>query len=78
MSTVRFRTVSQVALKFAAGVGGKGICANVGQHLVGLTQLLARVDAPVVASQPLSVHQMGTGKVNGDVGLGEPLDGLQK
>ena len=46
------------------------------EHLVRRAQLLARVDAPVLAPQPLAVEQLGAGEVDRDAAAGQPLDRL--
>ena len=39
-------------------------------------QLLAGLDEPVLAAQPLAVEEVGAGEMNGDPAAGEPLDRL--
>ena len=49
--------------QLAAGALGERLRAHRGEHLVGRAQLLARVDAAVLAAQPLAVEQVGAGEV---------------
>ena len=46
------------------------------EHVVGEAELLARVQAPILAAQPFAVQQVGAGEMDGDPAAGEPLDGL--
>jgi hypothetical protein len=43
---------------------------------MGRAQLLARVDAPALAAQPLAVEQMGAGELDADAGTPEARDRL--
>ena len=56
--------------QLAAGPLGERLDAHRRQHLVGGAQLLARVDAPVLASQPLAVEQMARGRAPRGRGYG--------
>ena len=62
--------------ELAAGALGERLGADAAKHLVRGAQLLARVDAPVLAAQPLAVHQVGAGEMDGDPAALEPLDRL--
>src|SRR5271168_5442575 len=46
------------------------------EHPVCGAQLLARVDAAVLASQPFTVEQVGAGERPADAGAAEPVDRL--
>ena len=46
------------------------------EQLVGDAQLLARVDAPALAAQPLAVEQVRAGELRPQPGAAEPLDRL--
>lgn len=58
------------------GALGEGFGAKSVQHLVSGSQLFARVDAPVFATQPFTVHQVGAREVDGDAAAFEAGDGL--
>src|SRR5215472_16082623 len=57
-----------------AGALGERLHPDPGEHVVGRTQLIARVDAAALAAQPLPVEQMRAGKFRADFGAAEPLD----
>ena len=76
VSTVRLRTVSPVASSSRRARSANASDAHRRQHLVGGAQLLARVDAPVLAAQPLAVEQMGAGELHADAGTAEAFDRL--
>ena len=52
--------------QLAPGALGERLGPDLAEHLVGGAQLLARVDAPVLAAQPLAVHQVRAGEVHDD------------
>ena len=62
--------------QLAAGALGERLGPEAAEHLVGGAQLLARVDAPVLAPQPFAVEQVGAGELDADPGALEPLDRL--
>jgi hypothetical protein len=62
--------------QLAAGALGKRLGPHAGERGVGDTQLLARADAAVLATQPFAVHEMRPGQVNGDPAAAESLDRL--
>ena len=43
---------------------------------MGGPKLLARVETPVLATQPFAVHELGAGQVGRDVAARQPLDRL--
>ena len=59
-----------------AGAFGEGLGADRGEQVVGGAQLVAGVDPPVLAAQPLAVQQVGAGEVGPQRGAAEPLDRL--
>ena len=63
-------------LELAPGPLGERLDAHRVQHLVGRAQLLARVDAAALASQPLAVEQMAAGELHADAGTAEAIDRL--
>jgi hypothetical protein len=62
--------------EFATGALSKRFGAETVRYLVGGSQLFACVDAPVLATQPFAVHQVGASQVNGDTAAFEAGDGL--
>src|SRR5580704_19673622 len=48
--------------------------ANGGEHVVGRAQLLACVEAPVIAAQPLPVDQMRAGQLRTELRTAQPAD----
>ena len=52
-SLLRFRTSR--GLQLVTGALGKPLGPDVAEHLVGNSELLAGVDAPVLATQPFAV-----------------------
>ena len=62
--------------QLAAGALGERLGADPAEAVVGGSKLLARVDAPVLATQPLAVEQLGAGEVDHATGAREPLDRL--
>ena len=59
VSTVRLRAVSPVASSSRRGPLGERLAAHRGEHVVRGAQLLARVEPPALAAQPLAVEQVG-------------------
>jgi hypothetical protein len=62
--------------ELTTGALGERLGAETVKHLVRGPQLLARVEAPVLATQPFAVHQVGTSEVNGDPAASEAIDGF--
>ena len=50
--------------------------AHVGKHPVGDAQLLTRVEAATLPTQPLPVLQMRAGQLHANAGSSQPLDRL--
>jgi hypothetical protein len=55
---------------------GKGPRADSGERVMRVSELLARIDAPVLAAQPLPVQELGAGEVDDATAAPEPLDRL--
>src|SRR6266508_2071462 len=49
--------------QFATGALGKPLGSDVAERVVGGSKLVARVDAPVFATEPFPVEQAGPGEV---------------
>ena len=62
--------------QLAAGALGERLGADVAERVVGSAQVLARVHAAVLTTQPLAVHELRSGELSADPGAGEPLDRL--
>ena len=62
--------------ELVTGALGKPLGPDVAEHLVGGSKLLARVDAPVLATQPFAVQEPGAGEVDHATAAREPLDRL--
>src|SRR5580692_1518900 len=62
--------------QFAACALGERFHADRGEHVVGRAQLLARVDAPALAAQPLPVQQMRAGEIWAQLRPAQPVDCL--
>ena len=60
--------------ELAAGPVGERFDAHRRQHVVGGVQLLAGVDAPLFASQPLPVEQVRAGELDAEAGTAEALE----
>jgi hypothetical protein len=60
--------------QLATGALGERLRSDVAEHLVGEMELLACVQAPALAAQPLAVHQVCAGEMDLDAAAGEPLD----
>ena len=73
---MRLRTVSPVASSSRRARSANASMPIVGEHLVRGAQLLAGVDAAVLAAQPLAVEQVRAGERDADAGAAEPLDRL--
>src|SRR5215208_3540989 len=58
------------------GPVGKPFGPDAAEHLVGGSELLARVDAPVLATQPFAVQKPGAGEVDHATAARKPLDRL--
>ena len=63
--------------QFSAGTLGERLGAESGEHVVGGTELFARVDATLSAAEPFAVEEVGASEVNDDPAAGEALDRLQ-
>src|SRR5580765_2282075 len=55
---------------------GESLHAHGAEHVVRRVQVLARVDAPVLSSQPLAVEKMRAGLVGREAAAAEPVDRL--
>lgn len=62
--------------QLAAGALGKPLTAEGAEYFVGGPELLTRVDAPVLATQPFAVKEPRPGEVNHATAVLEPLDRL--
>ena len=62
--------------QLAAGTLGERLGAHVAEALVGGAQVLARVRAPVLAPQPLAVHEPAARELDRRAAAREPLDRL--
>ena len=62
--------------QLAASALGERRHADRGEHVVCGPQVMARVDAPVLATQPLAVQQVGAGQIWAELGAAEPVDRL--
>ncbi len=63
-------------LQLARGALGERLDAHRREHLVRGAQLLAGVQAPLLAAQPFAVEEMGASELGADPRAGEPLDRL--
>ena len=63
VSTVRLRTVSPVASSSRRARSANASVPIAASSVVRRAQLLARVDAAVLAAQPLAVEQLGAGEL---------------
>ena len=70
------RTFSPVASSSRAGALGERLHADRGEQVVGGAQLRARVDAAILAAQPLAVEQVRAGELGTQPRAAEPLDRL--
>ena len=70
VSTVRLRTVSPVASSSRRARSANASAPMRLNMLVGGAQLLARVDAPVLAAQPFAVEQVGARQLDARRGCG--------
>jgi hypothetical protein len=75
VSTVRFRTVSPVARSSRRARSAKA-SAPIEENIVGRSNLGPRVDAPVLATQPLAVQEVRPTEVDAHTRSIEALDGL--
>jgi hypothetical protein len=55
---------------------GERLGPEASEHAVGGPQLLARIDAALLAAQPLAVHEAGAGEVDRDATATEAVDRL--
>src|SRR4051812_8635756 len=62
--------------QLAPGALGEGVGPEVAEHLVGGTEVLARVYPSVLAPEPFAVEQMGAGEFDSDPSALEPFDRL--
>src|SRR5262249_19154781 len=62
--------------ELVAGALGEPLGPDAAEHLVGGSELLTCVDAPVFATQPFAVQEPGAGKVHDTTATREPLDRL--
>jgi hypothetical protein len=58
------------------GALGKPLGPDVAEHSVGGSELLAGVDAPVLATQPFAVYEPGASEVDHATAALEPVDRL--
>ena len=62
--------------KLAARALGEAVRPDAAEHLVGGTELFARIGATVLATQPLAIQEASAGKMNDDTAAGESLNRL--
>src|SRR4051812_10496311 len=62
--------------KLATGTLREALGADLAEHLVGRSELLPSVHAPVLAAQPFAVQEAGAGEVDDATGARQPVDGL--
>jgi hypothetical protein len=62
--------------QLATGVLGERLSADAAERLVRPVELVARVDGPLLAPQPLAVEQLRTRDVDEDAAAPEPVDRL--
>src|SRR3954452_14060715 len=55
---------------------GERLGSGTAEHLVRGPEILPGVDASVLSTQPLAIHQVCAGDVNGDASAREPFDRL--
>ena len=60
------------------GALGKPLCAHIAEHLVGGSQLLTRVDAAALATQPFAVHEPGAGEVDDTTAARQAIHRVQE
>lgn len=58
------------------GAGSERFCAHASEHLSGGAQMLSGVETAALASQPLPVKEVGSGKLKPHTGTGEVHDRL--
>ena len=63
-------------LELEAGPPGERLRPEPAEHVVRRAQVLAGVHPPLLAPEPLAVHEVGAGEVDGDAGLPEAVDRL--
>ena len=76
VSSLRVRAVSPVARSSRWARSANACSSGLAEHLVGGSKLLAGVDAPVLATQPLAVHEVCAGEMDGDTSALESFDRL--
>ena len=76
VSSLRLRTFSPVASSSCRARSANAVGADRQQLLAGDAQLLARVDPPALAAQPLAVEQMRAGELHAQARAPEALDRL--
>ena len=76
VSSVRLRDGLARGQELVAGALGEPLGPDAAEHLVGGSELLARVDAAVLATQPFAVQEPGAGEVDHATAAPEPLDRL--
>ena len=62
--------------QFAARALGEAVGPDRGEQVVGGVQLVAGVEPPVLATEPLTKKQVGSGQLRPKLGAAEPLDRL--
>jgi hypothetical protein len=62
--------------ELATGALGEDVSPDAAERVVGGSELLTRGQAPVLATQPFAVHELGPGEVRSDAAVGQPLDRL--
>src|SRR5437763_3303429 len=62
--------------ELATGALGKPLGPDAVEHFMGGSELVTRVDAPVLATQPFAVEEPGAGEVDHATAALEPLDRL--
>src|SRR5262249_44484907 len=76
VSTLRLRTPPPVGARLPPRSLGERLHPDRCELVDGGAQLLARVDAPALAAQPLTVKQVGAGKLGTQPGTAQPVDRL--
>ena len=62
--------------QLASGALREGLGTDCGEHLVGGSELFARVREAALTAEPFAVEQMGTGERQADACPAEPVDRL--
>jgi hypothetical protein len=62
--------------ELATGAFSEPVGPDAAERVVGGSKLFARVDAPVLATKPFAVHELGAGQVRVEAAASQPLDRL--